>query len=273
MMREGATGDWIGTFIGHQGAVWCTRLNANATKAITGSADFSAKLWNACTGEEVHNFEHKHIVKTVGFSADGELAFTGGAEKKLRVFDMNRLDAEPRMYGVGDYAQTIVDITNVPDPNLLVATARESTVKIWDHRTGKVARTLDSADIAKQVVDLSATEEEKVSTYTGGITNQKIDDAIFTTCHATLDGTMLCTTAGACVAFWDASTFALKKAYRLPRVQDCVAYSPKQGRFVTGSDSSMWVYGYDYETGKEICCQKGHHGPVRSVAITPSGAY
>ena len=89
MMRQGDTGDWLGTFEGHKGAVWGVALSQDASKAASGAADFIAKVWDAVTGEEIYSFQHQHIVKCVAFSPDGNLLATGSNEKLLRIYDLN----------------------------------------------------------------------------------------------------------------------------------------------------------------------------------------
>ncbi|KAK1064447.1 hypothetical protein LTR33_012055, partial [Friedmanniomyces endolithicus] len=115
MLRDGLTGDWIGTFIGHKGAVWSARLSDDATLAATGSADFSAKVWDTFTGETLATLQHNHIVRAVAFppQARPQVLAAGGMEKKLRVFDLSRAVNGPS--GVdGAGATTGVDDALVP---------------------------------------------------------------------------------------------------------------------------------------------------------------
>lgn len=68
-----------------------------------------------------------------------------------------------------------------------------------------------------------------------------------------------------------AGRMELIKSYTVENTVKCAALHPKQTAFATGSMDELWVRVYDFATGEEIACQKGHHGPVRSLAFSPAG--
>lgn len=201
MLRDGATGDWIGTFMGHKGAVWCARLNRPATQAATAAADFSAKIWDALTGAELHTLQHKHIVKSLAFSDDGSRLYTGGQEKKLRIFDLGRIDADPAI--LEDHKANITNVWTVKDENLIVTAGAEKDIRFWDRRTLSVGSRLA----------------------TGGEVRY---------CQPTLDGSILSvSTTGKEVSFYHTHNMALIKTFNMPREVDCISYDPINQRFVT----------------------------------------
>lgn len=220
------------------GAVWCARLNPSATCAATAAADFSSKLWDALTGSELHQFAHKHIVKTCAFSTDGKQLITGGHEKKVRLFDLNKPESDPQIFE--DHKATISNVWSLPDPTLFISAAAEKDIRVWDKRTGSVAHRIS--------------------------TNGEVRY-----CQTTLDGSVLsvCTT-GKMVHFYSTESRDLIKSFEMPREIDCIAYDAVHQRFITGSSQELWVRCYDFKSGEEIACNKGHHGPVRSLAFNPN---
>lgn len=239
MLRNGETGDWIGTFEGHKGAVWSCCLDTNALRAASGSADFTAKIWDALSGDELHSFEHKHIVRACSFSEDTHLLLTGGLEKVLRIFDLNRMDAPPREIDKSPGSVRTVAWLH-SDQTILSSCTDIGGVRLWDVRSGKIVQTLET----KSPV---------------------------TSAEVSQDGRYITTADGSTVKFWDANHFGLVKSYNMSCTVESASLEPKYGnKFVAGGED-MWVHIFDFHTGAEIGCNKGHHGPVHCVRFSPGG--
>merc|ERR1712156_902645 len=161
MLRQGETGDWVGTFIGHKGAVWAATLNKSCSRAATGSADFEAKIWCALTGDEMHSFQHNHIVRSVDFAPDGNKLLTGGQEKKIRLFDLENRNTEPLT--LTGHEGTIKRCLFV-DQNTIMTIGDDKTFRQWDLRAG--AETKKVALGEKSASDLSLHANNKVCTLT-----------------------------------------------------------------------------------------------------------
>lgn len=73
------------------------------------------------------------------------------------------------------------------------------------------------------------------------------------------------TTAVLQVSFFKADTLELIHAHSMPmhfREEGGASLHPSGHRFIAGG-SDLWVRVFDFETGAELECHKGHHGPVR----------
>ena len=53
----GDNGERVGTYVGHNGAVWTCDVSDDSSTLVTGSADTTAKLWDAKTGECYFTFD------------------------------------------------------------------------------------------------------------------------------------------------------------------------------------------------------------------------
>jgi len=237
MLRNGETGDWIGTFLGHKGAVWSAHLNSTATQAVTGSADYTAKIWDSVGGDEKHTFTHSKIVKSVQFSNDNSMILTGGLDKLLRIFDLSKPDADPlKLEG---HSNTIKTALWCGGDQILVSGGSDNELRIWDRRTLK---------------------QEKSIPFKSAITSIEL----------CLDKKHMIVTCGKDITFYDAQSFELIKTYNLPIEVNSASLSPDGSIFVAGgTDFSVRLY--DFATGKEQEILKGHHGPVHCTKFAPDG--
>ncbi|PFH52363.1 hypothetical protein AMATHDRAFT_74161 [Amanita thiersii Skay4041] len=242
MLREW-TGDWIGTFLGHKGAVWSTKLSFDTSRAATGSADFTAKVWDTYSGNSLHSFPHNHIVRTVSISPSSSHLLTGGQEKKVRIFDLNRPDAEPDfLYDAGTQTHNgVIKSVVCVGENVGVTAGDDGQIKWWDMRTRELTANLN---------------------FPQPITSMELS----------IQTQRLVVTSGKAVSFIPQmpngpQTHSITLSY-CP--SSASIHPTRQDRFVTGNLADEWVrvHGMD---GEEREVLKGHHGPVHCVEFSPDG--
>lgn len=218
MLRHGDTGDWVGTFEGHKGAVWGVALNRNATLAASGAADFTGKVWNAVSGAEIHSFQHKHIVKSVAFDNSSENIVTGSNEKLVRVFNLEQPDAEPELYG--GHAGAIKRALFCRDDKCIISAADDKTVRLWDRMTGIEVQRLQFPNNPNSL-------------------------------EISRDNHVLTITHGSTISFWEIDTLKKLKEVKVPTNVASASLHPDKHVFVCGGEDFK-MYKFDYITGNEI---------------------
>jgi serine-threonine kinase receptor-associated protein len=222
MLREGDTGDWIGTFEGHKGAVWGATLNRDATRAATGAADFSAKLWEAMSGAELHSFSHRHIVKSVDFSNDSAKLVTGCNDKSLRVFDLQNYATEPIV--LAGHTSNIKRCLFLEETRKVLSIADDKTLRVWDTNTGE--------QNGREIFNLKFAN-------------------IPTCIEMSRDNQMFIVSHGNQVELYDATNLSKLNSFTIPSTVSACCIHPNNSVFVCAGDN-FTLYKYSIESGNEL---------------------
>lgn len=234
MIRNGETGDWVGTFDGHRGAVYCSSFNAEATKMVTGSGDYSAVVWDCVTGANLHAWQHPHYVKSCDWL--GSKIATGNYDSHVRIFDATNYAAEPIMFQAAE-KNTIKSVYLASNGDSLV-TACDSVIRSWDLRAGT------SKPVSQvEVPGLNVLE--------------------YTHKH------MLVAAHGKSVSLYDPLSLAKVGGFDTAEDIECASISP-DGRFIAvGSRIKAKEFTMD---GTELENHRGHHGPIFHIRYSPDNA-
>ncbi|KAL0319179.1 UNVERIFIED_CONTAM: Serine-threonine kinase receptor-associated protein [Sesamum angustifolium] len=233
MLRNGETGDWIGTFQGHKGAVWSCCLDKHALRAASASADFSAKLWDALTGDELHSFEHKHIVRAVPFSEVPAYKYRVHRQSFLSwPYELVGPDAPPR------------EIEKSPGSVRTVA---------WLHSDQTILGSCtDMGGVRFYAFEML--QFLVVGMRTGTIVRTLETKSSVTSAEVSQDGRYITTADGSTVKFWDAISPV-----------HCVRFSPGGESYASGSEDGtirIWQTGPQNNTNQET---SGTNGPIQNV--------
>ncbi|CAA7398123.1 unnamed protein product [Spirodela intermedia] len=259
-------GERLGTYKGHNGAVWCCDISRDSTLLITGCADQTAKLWDVQTGTQLYSFNFDSPVRAVDFSVGDKFAVittdpfmehSSSIQVKTIAEDVSEQTSESVLTIRGPQGRINRAVWG-PLNQTIISAGEDAVIRIWDSETGKVLKESDKEiGHAKPITSLS----------------KSADGSHFITGSSDKSARL-----------WDIRTLTLLKTYVTERPVNACAISPLLDHVVIGGgQEATHVTMTSHRAGKfeakffhkilqeEIGGVKGHFGPINALAFNPDG--
>lgn len=158
-------GERLGTFHGHQGALWTVDVHPASQMIATGGADNTMRLWEIKTGKLLYTWDFATSIKRVEFSPDGK-QLLGVTEKRsghlgtIVVYDLND-DPETWTQQSQEHALRIVCEDSKATvagfsylARYIIAGHEDGSVSQYDGKTGEFIHSEQVHEEDMQVTDL-----------------------------------------------------------------------------------------------------------------------
>ncbi|DBA93000.1 hypothetical protein WJX79_006086 [Trebouxia sp. C0005] len=253
----------VGTYNGHNGAVWTCDLTWDSEKLITASADSSVKLWDVASGKDLFTFKSQEPCRAVAFSVGDRMA----------AYTTDQFMGQPSQ----------IHLVNIADD---LSEQNDDVIKSLSGPKGRITR-IAWTDLNRTLI--SAGEDGFVRRWdveTGKITAEnRIHDADIKDMQLSKDGTHFITASGDRTSkLVDSQDLQVMKEFAFERPANAAAMSPIADHVVVGGgqeasqvtttagkagrfESRFFHKVYQEEFGTV----RGHFGPVNAVAFHPDG--
>ena len=120
-------------------------FSSDGARILTASADHSAKLWDAASGELIGSFDHQDEVFRAAFSPDGARILTASADKTAKLWDA----ASGKLIASFDHQASVYYAAFSPDGARILTASADKTAKLWDAASGKLIASFDHQDAVR----------------------------------------------------------------------------------------------------------------------------
>jgi WD40 repeat protein/serine/threonine protein kinase len=229
------------TLWGHRGYVAGVDVSQDSRWALTGSWDFTMKLWDFEKKQLIQTFTgHSDAVRTVLFSRDAKLALSAGYDQTLKLWNLGPEGRDGGHFRTNGWHLECAAFS--PDGRLLVTGAADGSLRVWDVSTRRLLRSFGGRGFAVLGVAVSP-DGLQVASGNG-------------------DGAVL---------LWDLETGRERRSFtgHAGPVWS-VAFSRDGTQALSGgADKTMRLW--DVASGREIRRYEGHTDGLRSVDFSPDG--
>lgn len=260
-------GERLGTYHGHQGALWTVDVDPTSTMIASGAADNTVKLWDIKTGKCLKTWDFNTAVKRVEFNEDGS--------QLLAVTEM-------RMGFLG----TIVVLDIKLDVNAEQSSDRALTITCEESKATVAGWSYMSKYIIAGHEDGSVSQyDPKSGEQIDNVQVHEVDGGLITDLQWAPDRTYFITASKDKTAkLINARDLEVMKTYTADTPLNSASITPKKDFVILGGgQAAMDVTTTSTRQGKfearfyhkifeeEIGRVRGHFGPLNTVAVDPTG--
>ena len=271
-------GALTGILKAHNGSVEALALSPDGRWAVSGSKDWTLRLWDLANNQVVRTFEgHNGIVHTIALTPDGRSVLSGSEDRTLRLWDLDSGRVKRVFRG---HTLAVQGIAIAQDGKFAASVSEDGTVRVWDLTSGQSNRVFKG--LYHQLNAVAITPDGRQFVFGGGDWTIKLLDLDNVGKIKTLEGhsgivgtlaiapdgrTLLSGADDQTVRIWRIDTGgSLQVLQGHTGSVDAVAVTADARRVISGSrDKTIRVW--DLATGKTLQVLEGHSGFVRSLAI------
>ena len=277
-------GALIRTLRGHSDMVRAMVLTPNGRRAVSGSLDRTARVWDLDNGRELHVLGgFLTEVNVLALTPDGHRAISASSEQfVLRVWD---IESGRELHVLRRHGRGVLDVAVTPDGSRAISASRDDKLVVWDIESGRELRTLRGPSHnnivvvtpdGRRVISASVYKTLTVWDLNSGRQLHTLGG------HSGELSAVMVTSDGrrAVSASWDHTlrVWDLDNGHELHALEghsDAVlglALMPDGRRVVSASkDKTLRVW--DLDRGVVLHILEGHSDRVEVVAVTPDGRF
>jgi WD40 repeat protein len=272
----------VRTLQGHTDGVNAVAVTPDGRHAVSGSDDFTLRIWDLETGETTKTLQgHTDSVTAMVITPDGHHLVSGSRDHTLRTWDLKTGEKRRTLEG---HTSECTALAVTPDGRFAVSGSKDYTLRVWDLETGKTTKTLQghtgtvtvlvvtpdgrhvlsgSEDCTLRVWDL---ESGKITKTLQGHTGTVVALAITPDGGRVVSGSDDFT-----MQVWDLETGTAKGA--LHTFGGTALAMTSDGRHVVSCSGDLAIQVWDLKTEATRRTLRGHIGEVRALAVTPDDRY
>lgn len=270
------------TLSGHTHSVASVAVTPDGSRAVSGSADCTIKVWDLDQGIEIRTLRgHTDGIGAIAVTPDGRRVISASHDHSLLIWDLDRGIV---LHSLTGHNQEVLAVALTPDGQVAISGSRDCSLKIWDLAQGRELRTLTGHTDAVTAITVTPDGRLAISaSLDGSVRLWDLEQGkVLRSLGGHGDGAfaLTMTEGGRCLVsgsgdgslkMWDLTRGDLIDNFigHKERVTGVAAIPNRSQIISVSTDRTLKVW--DLSQGKELYTVPAHAMQVWDVAVTPDG--